>query len=480
MFQTNDYITKTLMLIVGIFLLISSLLLIFNNQFFFEKYPIISKKISINTELVTNNSFQNMDGWNYIENNLYDGKGVISSISNPVSSLVESIDEKRLYKYSLVAKCSKSADKGKGRLQLIWLSNDSSILESEIKLFDCTAQEKNHSMITHSPADAKYVIVFASGHSEDKIIFKSVSLIKVHPNENLLKLLGLFNFIISLGIFYMAFKGLDRGFYIFSIPFIFLHIIWIIILLLNYFTLSHQMSAEDKAAKMIELATKQTDLYDAAQLAVENEEYQWAMELTDSLIALNNEDQKAKDIKAYAADKFALTQTASNDYIFRSFSVLAIWIILLGALIITRIRSGMSYSFKGLEKAFGLDDIISKNLLILSIILLILGLLNYIFDPGGFIKRTPYVLNDHFTELSALYLKMILFIFLITLIFQYRIGLSSTLLVMSTALSTILFIELTTQLAFTLTFENLYIKLLVFSYFFINLLVFLRNRKLLL
>ena len=106
--------------------------------------------------------------------------------------------------------------------------------------------------------------------------------------------------------------------------------------------------------------------------------------------------------------------------------------------------------------------------------------MNYIFDPGGFIKRTPYVLNDHFTELSALYLKMILFIFLITLIFQYRIGLSSTLLVMSTALSTILFIELTTQLAFTLTFENLYIKLFVFSYFFINLLVFLRNRKLLL
>ena len=81
-------------------------------------------------------------------------------------------------------------------------------------------------------------------------------------------------------------------------------------------TTLHPMNAEDKAAKMIELATKQTDLHEAAQLAVENGEYQWAMELTDSLIALNNEDQKAKDIKAYAADKFALTQTASNDYYF--------------------------------------------------------------------------------------------------------------------------------------------------------------------
>jgi len=81
-------------------------------------------------------------------------------------------------------------------------------------------------------------------------------------------------------------------------------------------TTLHPMSAEEKAVKMIELANKQTDLHEAAQLAIENGEYQWAMELTDSLIALNNEDQKAKDIKAYAADKFALTQTASNDYYF--------------------------------------------------------------------------------------------------------------------------------------------------------------------
>ena len=40
------------------------------------------------------------------------------------------------------------------------------------------------------------------------------------------------------------------------------------------------------------------------------------MELTDSLIAFDSKDQKAKDIKAVAAEKFALTQTASNDYYF--------------------------------------------------------------------------------------------------------------------------------------------------------------------
>ena len=90
MFHTNDFVTKKLMLIVGIFLFVSSLLCIFNNQIIFINYPIVSK------ELVNNSSFQNMNGWNYTENNLYDGEGLISSVSNPVSSLVGPIYEKIL------------------------------------------------------------------------------------------------------------------------------------------------------------------------------------------------------------------------------------------------------------------------------------------------------------------------------------------------------------------------------------------------
>ena len=81
-------------------------------------------------------------------------------------------------------------------------------------------------------------------------------------------------------------------------------------------TTLHPLSAEEKASKMIELAKKQTDLHQAAQSALENREYQWAMELADSLIAFDKSDQKAKNIKAQAAEKFALTQTASNDYYF--------------------------------------------------------------------------------------------------------------------------------------------------------------------
>ncbi len=81
-------------------------------------------------------------------------------------------------------------------------------------------------------------------------------------------------------------------------------------------TTLHPLSPEEKAKKMIALAQKQTDLYSAAETALKNREYQWSMELADSLIALDNNDQKAKNIKANAAEKFAQTQTASNDYYF--------------------------------------------------------------------------------------------------------------------------------------------------------------------
>ncbi|MGY9024987.1 MAG: alkyl sulfatase dimerization domain-containing protein [Candidatus Pelagibacterales bacterium] len=81
-------------------------------------------------------------------------------------------------------------------------------------------------------------------------------------------------------------------------------------------TTLHPLNAKEKAVKMMELASKQTDLKVAAEQAVENGEYQWAMELADSLIAIDQNDQQAKNIKAKAADKFALTQTASNDYYF--------------------------------------------------------------------------------------------------------------------------------------------------------------------
>ena len=78
----------------------------------------------------------------------------------------------------------------------------------------------------------------------------------------------------------------------------------------------HPMNPKIKAEKIAELATKQVKIADAAQSALSNGEFQWAMELSDILLVINSDDEEAKNIKAEAADHFALTQTASNDYYF--------------------------------------------------------------------------------------------------------------------------------------------------------------------
>ena len=76
----------------------------------------------------------------------------------------------------------------------------------------------------------------------------------------------------------------------------------------------HPLDNTVKAQKIRELAENSVSLNDAAKNALENGEFQWAMELADILLALNPDDENSKKIKAQAAENFSYTQTASNDY----------------------------------------------------------------------------------------------------------------------------------------------------------------------
>lgn len=78
----------------------------------------------------------------------------------------------------------------------------------------------------------------------------------------------------------------------------------------------HPLSPEERAIKISNLASKQVKLLDEVKLAISNREYQWALELTDMILAIDPEDKDAKNLKADASDKLALLQTASNDYYF--------------------------------------------------------------------------------------------------------------------------------------------------------------------
>ena len=73
---------------------------------------------------------------------------------------------------------------------------------------------------------------------------------------------------------------------------------------------------EQRAIKLSEMAQKKTKILDEALNAFSAGEYQWSMELADMLLAINKDDDKAKEIKSSAADKLSNYQSASNDYYF--------------------------------------------------------------------------------------------------------------------------------------------------------------------
>ncbi len=78
----------------------------------------------------------------------------------------------------------------------------------------------------------------------------------------------------------------------------------------------HPLTVEERAKKLEVMAQRQTKISDEAQNALDNGEYQWALELADMLIALDANNTQAKNIKAAAADQLAKFQLASNDYYF--------------------------------------------------------------------------------------------------------------------------------------------------------------------
>ena len=78
----------------------------------------------------------------------------------------------------------------------------------------------------------------------------------------------------------------------------------------------HPLSAGERAQKLAAIAQKQTKISDEAENALTNGEYQWALELADMLLALDPNDDAAKNIKAEAADQLSKYQLASNDYYF--------------------------------------------------------------------------------------------------------------------------------------------------------------------
>ncbi len=124
-------------------------------------------------ELLTNPGFASAGGWNLAEKaKVVPGVGVIVSVSSPASQYVPVVAD-RQYRYTATAKCLNGA--ADGRLQVNWLDDKSNMLTTDIQVFSCAAAAARHSMDVQAPKGAVGAFVYASGHTQELLVFTNIS-----------------------------------------------------------------------------------------------------------------------------------------------------------------------------------------------------------------------------------------------------------------------------------------------------------------
>ncbi|MEH6476095.1 MAG: alkyl sulfatase dimerization domain-containing protein [Sneathiella sp.] len=86
----------------------------------------------------------------------------------------------------------------------------------------------------------------------------------------------------------------------------------------------HPLSRSERAKRLALLASNGTPLLEATQQALDAKDYQWAAELADNLILVNDDVQQAKLLKAQALKALAETQISANGrnyYLTRSYEL---------------------------------------------------------------------------------------------------------------------------------------------------------------
>lgn len=101
--------------------------------------------------------------------------GIVVSVSKPATKAVK-VNASHKYLYTAYAKCYDK--KAQGRLQINWLDIKGQFLSTTIQIFDCTNMLEKYETIMTAPEEAYTGIVYAGSHSNDAVVFKSLSLRK--------------------------------------------------------------------------------------------------------------------------------------------------------------------------------------------------------------------------------------------------------------------------------------------------------------
>lgn len=136
-----------------------------------------SQDSTINHELLKNNNFDSIIGWELSPGSVYDPneKTITVTASNPAVQST-TIEAGRKYRNEVVARCG---SKGSiGRLQINWYNSTDNFISANISTFDCKAKSTNYEMTVVAPLEATKAVVYTSGHNNLPIIYISNSLLQ--------------------------------------------------------------------------------------------------------------------------------------------------------------------------------------------------------------------------------------------------------------------------------------------------------------
>ncbi len=125
-------------------------------------------------EHLLNPQLSSLDGWSLTTPSSYDPsrKTLTVNVKAPATQRVE-VTPGLTYINSVSARCATTPTKG--RIQANWMDAQGAFITASIETFDCTTQWETHEMNVIAPANATSAIIYASGHTDTPLEFKSLS-----------------------------------------------------------------------------------------------------------------------------------------------------------------------------------------------------------------------------------------------------------------------------------------------------------------
>jgi len=125
-------------------------------------------------EHLLNPELSSLEGWSLTLPSSYDPSRKILTVNvkTPATQRVE-VTPGATYTNSVSARCATTATTG--RIQANWMDAQGDFIAASIATFDCTTQWETHEMNVIAPANATSVIIYASGHTDTPLEFRSLS-----------------------------------------------------------------------------------------------------------------------------------------------------------------------------------------------------------------------------------------------------------------------------------------------------------------